>query len=37
MIDIDLPTPYIIMDNRTTKDFTKRTITNYRKRCYRSI
>lgn len=32
MIDIDLPTPYIIMDNRTTKDFTKRTITNYRKK-----
>ena len=32
MIDFDIPSHYIIMDSRTSKDFRKRTITNYRKK-----
>jgi hypothetical protein len=32
MIEFDIPLPYVIMDSRTSKDFKKRTITNYRKK-----
>jgi hypothetical protein len=32
MLDFGVPFPYVIMDTRTSKDFKKKTITNYRKK-----